>query len=466
MSSALAGSVTQIDPVLGRAVRSVAIGGRPRALAVVGDEVWVTVRPAATVDRRGGTLRVDSWKQPSIDPSLLWPEAPFQLWECTYDTLVTYQRAGGSEGSMLVPDLAVSVPLPAAGAMTYTFVLRPGLRYSDGSPVRAADFRYAIERTLQLNDKGAGSFLQEIVGAPACAGRSRPCHLSEGIIVDEATRTVTFHLLEPDPDFLYKLTLPCASPVPSTTPRADVGTHPVPSRTWLPSCPSRTCARSRSCPAGCPTTSTPRSGGSFWISCGLSTSRPPRRRPPLGRQLLAVGPRWYCPCMRRVPFTGGEKESLYVSLDRHRDVVLWKLEGLDDEQVRRPMVPSGTSLLGLVKHLASVEYGWFCETFGRPAEAVPFDPFDPDDPEADMRAAPHETTADIVSFYGRARAAADAVIRELELDDVGTSWSGATVSMRWVLIHMVEETARHAGHLDIVRELLDGATGDHPEAGR
>jgi uncharacterized damage-inducible protein DinB len=62
--------------------------------------------------------------------------------------------------------------------------------------------------------------------------------------------------------------------------------------------------------------------------------------------------------MRRVPFTGGEKESLQVSLDRHRDVVLWKLEGLDDEQLRRPMVPSGTSLLGLVKHLASVEYGW------------------------------------------------------------------------------------------------------------
>ena len=69
--------------------------------------------------------------------------------------------------------------------------------------------------------------------------------------------------------------------------------------------------------------------------------------------------------MRRVPFTGEEKESLHVSLDRHRDVVLWKLEGLDDEQLRRAMTPSGTNLLGLVKHLAAVEYGWFCETFGR-----------------------------------------------------------------------------------------------------
>jgi Protein of unknown function (DUF664) len=104
----------------------------------------------------------------------------------------------------------------------------------------------------------------------------------------------------------------------------------------------------------------------------------------------------------RVPFTGAEKESLHVSLDRHRDVVVWKLEGLADTQRRRPMTPSGTNLLGLVKQLASAEYGWFCETFGRESDAVPFDP---DDPDADMRAEPHETTAGIVEYYGRARAA-------------------------------------------------------------
>jgi uncharacterized damage-inducible protein DinB len=163
---------------------------------------------------------------------------------------------------------------------------------------------------------------------------------------------------------------------------------------------------------------------------------------------------------RRVPFTGGEKEILHVSLDRHRDAVLWKVEGLDDEQLRRPMTPSGTSLLGLVKHLASVEYGWFCETFGRPSEAIRYDP---DNPEADMRPEPHETTAGIVAYYGRARAAADTVIDELGVEDVGTAWFGETVSLRWVLIHMIEETARHAGHMDIVRELIDGQTGDHPE---
>jgi uncharacterized damage-inducible protein DinB len=161
---------------------------------------------------------------------------------------------------------------------------------------------------------------------------------------------------------------------------------------------------------------------------------------------------------RRVPSTGGEKESLHVSLDRHRDAVLWKLEGLDDEQLRRPMTPSGTSLLGLVKHLAAVEYCWFCQTFGRETEPLPFDD---EDEDADLRIEPHETTADIVAFYRRARAAADRVIDELPVDDLGTAWSGQTVSMRWVLIHMIEETARHAGHLDIVRELIDGTTGDH-----
>jgi uncharacterized damage-inducible protein DinB len=160
----------------------------------------------------------------------------------------------------------------------------------------------------------------------------------------------------------------------------------------------------------------------------------------------------------RVPFTGAEKESLKVSLDRHRDAVLWKLEGLGDDDLRRPMVPSGTSLLGLVKHLAAVEYGWFCDTFGREAEPLPFDD---DDPDADLRVRPEETTEDILAFYGRARAAADQAIAELDVEDTGTAWFGEAVTMRWVLIHMIEETARHAGHVDILRELIDGMAGDH-----
>jgi uncharacterized damage-inducible protein DinB len=164
---------------------------------------------------------------------------------------------------------------------------------------------------------------------------------------------------------------------------------------------------------------------------------------------------------RRVPFTGDEKESLRVSLDRHRDAVLWKLEGLSDVDLRRAMTPSGTNLLGLVKHLGAVEYGWFCETFGRETEPLPFDD---QDVNADLRVEPEETTDDILAFYGRARAAADQAIDELELEETGTAWFGDAVSLRWVLIHMIEETARHAGHVDILRELIDGMTGDHRPA--
>jgi uncharacterized damage-inducible protein DinB len=162
--------------------------------------------------------------------------------------------------------------------------------------------------------------------------------------------------------------------------------------------------------------------------------------------------------VQRVPFTGGEKESLKVALDRHRDAVLWKLEGVSDEDLRRPLVPSGSSLLGLVKHLAAVEYGWFCDTFGRPTEPLPFDD---DDPDADLRVEPSETTADILAFYERARATADRAITEIGIEETGMAWFGEPVTMRWVLIHMVEETARHAGHVDILRELIDGMTGDH-----
>jgi uncharacterized damage-inducible protein DinB len=162
----------------------------------------------------------------------------------------------------------------------------------------------------------------------------------------------------------------------------------------------------------------------------------------------------------RTSLTAGEKQTLHESLDRHRDLMLWKLENLGDADLRRSMVASGTNLLGLVKHLAAVEYAWFCQTFGRETEPLPFDDADEN---ADLRVEPHETTDDVLSFYGRARAAADQVIDELELDDTGTAWTGATVSLRWVLVHMIEETARHCGHADITRELIDGATGYRPE---
>ena len=99
-----------------------------------------------------------------------------------------------------------------------------------------------------------------------------------------------------------------------------------------------------------------------------------------------------------------------------------------------------------------------CETFGRPTEPLPFDE---NDENADLRVAEDETTNEVLAFYARARTVSDRVIRELDLDDTGTAWFGDAVSLRWVLVHMIEETARHAGHIDIVRELIDNMVGDH-----
>ena len=152
------------------------------------------------------------------------------------------------------------------------------------------------------------------------------------------------------------------------------------------------------------------------------------------------------------------KETQVRYLQALRDAVVWKLDGLSERDMRMPTTPSGTNLLGLVKHLAAVEYGWFCDTFGRPTEPLPFDD---DDPDADLRVEPEETTADVLAFYGRARATADRAIDEIGLEETGMAWFGEPVTMRWVLIHMVEETARHAGHVDILRELIDGMAGDH-----
>jgi hypothetical protein len=163
-----------------------------------------------------------------------------------------------------------------------------------------------------------------------------------------------------------------------------------------------------------------------------------------------------------VPYTGGEKESLQASLNRHRDAVVWKLQGLDDAELRRPMLPSGNTLLGLVKHLATWEYIWICRTFGHPTEQLPFEEGDDD---ADVRIEPGDRTAGILAFYSRARAAADQVIGGVDLDEAGTTMFGDTVSLRWAVIHILEDTARHAGHIDVMRELIDGMVGDHQRDG-
>lgn len=160
------------------------------------------------------------------------------------------------------------------------------------------------------------------------------------------------------------------------------------------------------------------------------------------------------------------KDDLHRYLRAGREAVLWKLEGLSERDIRRPLTQTGTNLLGLVKHLASVELGYFGDSFGRPhGEELPW--FDDDaEPNADMWATPDETRDDIVGLYQRAASHSDATIEALELDSLGrVPWwppDRAKVTLHRVLIHMATETHRHAGHADVVRELIDGSVGFLP----
>jgi hypothetical protein len=161
-----------------------------------------------------------------------------------------------------------------------------------------------------------------------------------------------------------------------------------------------------------------------------------------------------------------EKQALTHYLQRQRDALVWKLEGLSERQARTPMTPTGTNLLGLVKHVANVEYGYFGAAFGRPADDAMLIDYDTAADNDDFWARPDESLDEVVAFYRRAWAHADATIDALPLDAVGfVPWwqpERQRPTLHRVLVHHVQELARHAGHADIVRELIDGAVGVSP----
>ena len=162
--------------------------------------------------------------------------------------------------------------------------------------------------------------------------------------------------------------------------------------------------------------------------------------------------------------TGSDpKTDLHRYLQDAREALLWKLDGLSEYNIRRPMVPTGTNLLGLIKHAASVELGYFGDCFGRPfSEPLPWLEDDAE-PNADMWATADESREQITGLYRRAWAHSDATIGTLALDAIGhVPWwpdNRSEVTLHKILVHMIAETDRHAGQADIVRELIDGATG-------
>jgi uncharacterized damage-inducible protein DinB len=156
------------------------------------------------------------------------------------------------------------------------------------------------------------------------------------------------------------------------------------------------------------------------------------------------------------PKTAPPIEMISAFLDFQRATLLWKVSGLTDEQLRRPMVPSGTSLLALVKHSAAVETSWFQTKFaGLDAPNT----YTPEDPDSDWRIEPDDTTEAIIASYIDACEKSRAIVRSASWDDPSKR-EGRPETLGWILCHMLEEISRHVGHADILREQIDGATGE------
>jgi Protein of unknown function (DUF664) len=175
--------------------------------------------------------------------------------------------------------------------------------------------------------------------------------------------------------------------------------------------------------------------------------------------------------MREERIVTDVKEELHRKLRAARTTLLSKLDGLSEYDIRRPMTPTGTNLLGLVKHLAGIEYLYFGESFKRPApETLSWVEDGSIWDSADMWATPEESSEYLIGLYERACAHGDETIADLDLQAPGrvAHWpkNKRDTTLAVLLIRMVAETAQHAGHADIIRELIDGRAGpDHDVVG-
>ena len=170
---------------------------------------------------------------------------------------------------------------------------------------------------------------------------------------------------------------------------------------------------------------------------------------------------WTAPQITRADeiLTGDERHQLQNFLDRHRDTLLWKCSGLTADQLKRASVPTTTlTLLGLVRHMAEVERGWFRHTAAA-EDGTPIYCSD-DNVDGDFDdVAGADAEADMATFR-RELELCDAAVADLPLDHEATRARGDTFSLRWIYLHMIEEYARHNGHADLLREAIDGETGE------
>jgi peptide/nickel transport system substrate-binding protein len=185
---------------------------------------------AQAQDHYGGTLKIVAASAGgTIDPQVNYTNQYWQLFVNVYDGLVTFGKASGPASNKIVPDLAVAIPTPTDGGTTYTFTLRPGIKFSTGAVVTPDDVVATFERIFKVNNPNASSWYANIVGSDACLATPATCTLPKGVIADDKAGTVTFHLKAPNPEFLDQLAVPFAAIVPAGTPGKDMGDTPVPS---------------------------------------------------------------------------------------------------------------------------------------------------------------------------------------------------------------------------------------------
>jgi peptide/nickel transport system substrate-binding protein len=178
---------------------------------------------------KGGTLHlVAKGAGGSLDPMVNYTLQYWQLYQSVYDGLLAFKKVGGQASFTVVPDLAQSMPQVSDGGKTYTFTLRKGIKFSNGKTVTPDDVVASFVRIFTVSSPTAGTFYNGIVGASACLAKPATCKLPNGVVADDSANTVTIHLTEPDPELVYKLSVPHASILPAGSPAKDAGSTIIP----------------------------------------------------------------------------------------------------------------------------------------------------------------------------------------------------------------------------------------------
>ena len=223
------GTVSVIEPASNKVVQTIRLGNAPMALVADAERVWVSVR-GGILRYRGGTLRfrnpLDDFLFSTIDPMHAWNPFGFALATSAYDSLLSFKKVGGVEGSVILPDLARELVPPTDDGKTYSFRLRSGLKFSSGAPVKASDVRKSFERMFRGDGRGK-FFFGSILGTESCKPHVA-CDLSRGIVTDDTAGTVIFHLRQQIPEFPFFLANPLASILPGDTPVENAGMTPIP----------------------------------------------------------------------------------------------------------------------------------------------------------------------------------------------------------------------------------------------